>query len=74
MADFENIYFTGYYRQSKNENVPAKLPLKWMAIESFRDGLFNQKTDVVSEPFQQTLSHVDIYTTVVIWSSVLGGV
>ena len=54
MADFgltEDIYFTGYYRQSKNENVPAKLPLKWMAIESFRDGLFNQKTDVVSEPF-----------------------
>ena len=54
MADFgltEDIYFTGYYRQSKNENVPAKLPLKWMAIESFHDGLFNQKTDVVSEPF-----------------------
>ena len=54
MADFgltEDIYFAGYFRQMKNENIPVKLPLQWMAIESFHDGLFNQKTDVVSEPF-----------------------
>ena len=54
MADFgltEDIYFTGYFRQMKNENIPLKLPLKWMAIESIHDGLFNEKTDVVSKPF-----------------------
>ena len=54
VADFgltEDIYFTGYFRQMNNENIPVKLPLKWMAIESIHDGLFNQKTDVVSKPF-----------------------
>ena len=26
----------------------AKLPVKWMAFESLHDGLFSEKTDVVS--------------------------
>ena len=54
VADFglaEDMYFTGYFRQMKNENIPVKLHLKWMAIESLCDGLFNQKTDVVSKSF-----------------------
>ena len=56
VADFglaEDIYSTDYYRQTKDANAPVKLPVKWMALESLHDGLFNEKTDVVSEPFQE---------------------
>ena len=56
MADFglaEDIYSTDYYRQTKDGDTPVKLPVKWMALESLHDGLFNEKTDVVSEPFQE---------------------
>ena len=42
----EDIYTRGYFRQSKSEAV--KLPFKWMAPESLRDGLFSEKSDVVS--------------------------
>ena len=78
MADFglaEDIYSTDYYRQTKDENTcaPVKLPVKWMALESLHDGLFNEKTDVVSEPFQEGLKlHYTIL--VVIWSVVLGDI
>ena len=41
----EDIYTRGYFRQSKSEAV--KLPFKWMAPESLRDGLFSEKSDVV---------------------------
>ena len=49
MADFglsEDVYNTGYFRQSKDD--PVKLPFKWMAPESLVDGVFSEKTDVVS--------------------------
>ena len=42
----EDVYTTGYFRQGKDDAV--KLPFKWMAPESLRDGLFNEKSDVVS--------------------------
>ena len=42
----EDIYTTGYFRQSKDDAV--KLPFKWMAPESLRDRLFSEKSDVVS--------------------------
>ena len=42
----EDIYTTGYFRQGKDDAV--KLPFKWMAPESLRDGLFSEKSDVVS--------------------------
>lgn len=42
----EDIYIQGYFRQNKYDAV--KLPFKWMAPESLRDGLFNEKSDVVS--------------------------
>ena len=47
----EDMYCNNYYRQTKNEdsNEPVKLPIKWMSLESIRDGYFNEKTDVVSE-------------------------
>ena len=55
VADFglsEDIYSKNYFRQGKsNEDgeVPVKLPVRWMALESLNDGIFNEKTDVVSE-------------------------
>ena len=53
MADFglaEDIYCKNYFRLIKDEdsNAPVKLAIKWMALESIRDGYFNEKTDVVS--------------------------
>ncbi len=41
----EDVYSTGYFRQSDSEGV--KLPYKWLAIESLNDAIFNEKTDVV---------------------------
>ena len=37
-----------YYRLSSNEQH-AKLPIKWMAIESISDSVFSEKSDVVSD-------------------------
>ena len=53
VADFglaEDIYCKNYFRLIKDEdsNAPVKLPMKWMALESIRDGYLNEKTDVVS--------------------------
>jgi hypothetical protein len=41
----EDIYSRSYFRQVKDG---AKLPLKWMALESIKFGVFSEKTDVVS--------------------------
>ena len=49
VSDFglsEDVYTTGYFRQSKEDAV--RLPFKWMAPESLRDGIFSEKTDVVN--------------------------
>ena len=49
VADFglsENTYTKNYFRQEKTPSV--KLPIKWMAYESLIDGIFSEKTDVVS--------------------------
>ncbi len=49
VADFglsEGLYARNYYRQTKEEGT--KLPMKWMAIESLHDGIFSEKSDVVS--------------------------
>ena len=43
----EDIYTTNYFRQVK-EGGSVKLPIKWMALESLLDGIFTEKTDVVS--------------------------
>ncbi len=50
VADFglsESMYTRNYYKQNI-EDEGAKLPMKWMAIECLHDGVFNEKTDVVS--------------------------
>ena len=49
VADFglsENTYAKSYFRQEVTAGV--KLPIKWMAYESLTDGIFSEKTDVVS--------------------------
>lgn len=55
VADFglsEDVYCKDYFRQALKGNVDQegviKLPIKWMALESLSDGLFTEKTDVVS--------------------------
>ena len=51
VADFglsEDIYAKNYYRQSDTEECKVKLPIRWMALESLQDGIFSEKTDVVS--------------------------
>ena len=53
VADFglsEDMYLKNYFRQgvdSKEEEDPVKLPVRWMALESLNDGIFSEKTDVV---------------------------
>ena len=48
VSDFglaEDIYCKNYFRQGHGG---AKLPLKWMAIESIIQGKYTEKSDVVS--------------------------
>ena len=42
----EDMYVKNYFRQEDNSGV--KLPVKWMAPESLGDGVFSEKSDVVS--------------------------
>ena len=35
-----------YFRQDKDN--PIKLPIKWLAPESIHDGVFSERSDVVS--------------------------
>ena len=42
----EDVYIRGYFRQDKYDAI--KVPFRWMAPESLRDGLFSEKSDVVS--------------------------
>ena len=49
VADFglsESTYKRLYFRQEKSDNV--KLPIKWLAVECIEDGIFSEKSDVVS--------------------------
>ena len=48
VADFglsRDIYERDYY---SSDDRKAKLPVKWMALESLEKGLYDTKTDVVS--------------------------
>ena len=49
VADFglsKSTYEKLYFRENKSNNV--KLPIKWLAIECMEDGVFSEKSDVVS--------------------------
>ena len=50
VADFGlsvDIYTSADYRQKKTDTA-VKLPVRWMAPESTIDGIFTEKSDVVS--------------------------
>ncbi len=86
VSDFglsEDVYSKNYFRQEKSAAV--KLPVKWMALESLTDGVFTEKTDVVScvcqngciDQILSSMLHHLAYTripAVVLWGHVLGGV
>ena len=42
-----------YFRQDKDNT--AKLPIKWLALESIHDGIFSEKSDVVNYYFRSTM-------------------
>ena len=49
VADFglsKSLYERLYFRQERRANV--KLPIKWLAVECIEDGIFSEKSDVVS--------------------------
>ena len=50
VADFglaEDVYTANYYRWKKGD-TNMKFPVRWMSPESTRDGIFTEKSDVVS--------------------------
>jgi len=53
VADFgltKDVYARNYFRQAQmmEEGEEVKLPARWMALESLVDGIFSEKSDVVS--------------------------
>ena len=56
VADFglsRDVYETDYYTC---EGRRGRLPVKWMALESLEKGVYNSKTDVVSESALRALT------------------
>ena len=56
VSDFglsEDTYSKNYFRQGttqgEDREAPMKLPVRWMALESLNDGIFDEKTDVVGQ-------------------------
>lgn len=75
IADFgltEDVYTKTYFRQQNHASV--KLPVKWMAIESLQEGVFNEKSDVVSLGVASYLYYLSTFVLhpVVIWGDLLG--
>ena len=70
----EDVYAKNYFRQGSSGEV-VKLPVKWMAPESLTDGLFSEKSDVVSHCTVDPAAHYyAYYCTVVIWCHSVGDI
>ena len=84
VSDFglaEDVYTRGYFKQSKDGSDNVRLPYKWIPPESFQDGVFSEKSDVVrfcNYPITQLaliLKYVFLYTlTVGFWCDMLGDI
>ena len=48
MDVYSRNYFRGRRDGEEEEEATVKFPIRWMALESLNDGIFNEKTDVVS--------------------------
>ena len=52
VADFgltEDMYVRNYFRHDKSEEgSEKKVPIRWMALESIENDIYNERTDVVS--------------------------
>ena len=60
VADFglaESVEAKEYFRQDKSDVI--RLPMKWMAPESFQDYIFTEKTDVVNIALLYSCPRVD---------------
>ena len=52
VSDFglaEDVYTRGYFRLNKDGSDNVRLPYKWIPPESFQDGVFSEKSDVVGD-------------------------
>ena len=59
VADFglsAKIYTSAYYRQTETNTI-VKLPVRWMPPESITDGIFTEKSDIVSEITTAGMQH-----------------
>ncbi len=64
----EDVYASGYFKQNDRGNV--KLPYKWMALESLKDAIFTEKTDVVSQyvvGLKMTLKFASTYNILLVF-------
>ena len=79
VSDFglaEDVYTKGYFRQSTDDSGNVRLPYKWIPPESFQDGIFSEKSDVVRHYLGdcRAIHSVVLYFTVGLWCDMLGGV
>ena len=61
MSDFglaEDVYTRGYFKLNKDGSDNVRLPYKWIPPESFQDGVFSEKSDVVGDYTNRSVSTV----------------